>query len=270
MATLSQQASVKQQAGVKLDRLFYTAAGAIFLVVIVIGFQHYIFGGKHVDGSPIDPSNVATVAVHGSSIFAWYVLFFVQSLLISKQNRRLHMKLGWTVLVIAPIIVLSGPLVAIRFLRLDPSADWHREILLVNIEELSTYVVFVAIGVLNRKRPRVHRPMMLLSCLTMLIAPANRIPLINSIFGGWPKSSFFDFAQRYTPALWPSLAYWMAIWGSTVSLGALLLLVRFAMTRRVDRELAAGYAAYVMVTVLTSKLALTSVWFNWAGAISKL
>src|SRR5215469_10053156 len=141
MATLSQQASVKQ-AGVKPDRLFYTVAGAIFLVLMVVGFQHYIFGGKHHDGTPIDPSNVATVAVHGTAIFAWYVLFFVQSLLISTQNRRLHMKLGWSVLAIAPMIVLTGPLVAIRFVRFDPSAAWRRQFLLLQLTEIVLYVVF--------------------------------------------------------------------------------------------------------------------------------
>ena len=73
-------ASLSPQASVKPDRLFYTAAGATFLVVTVIGFQHYIFGGKHVNGTPIDPSILATVVAHSSSIFAWYVLFFVQSL----------------------------------------------------------------------------------------------------------------------------------------------------------------------------------------------
>src|SRR5215469_10787955 len=164
MATLSQQASVKQ-VGVKPDRLFYTVAGAIFLVLMVVGFQHYIFGGKHHDGTPIDPSNVATVAVHGSSIFAWYVLFFVQSLLISTQNRRLHMKLGWSVLFIASIIALTGPLVAVRSQRILAAYDvavfdWPpRQFLLIMFTEIALYVVFVAIGVLNRKRPRIHRPM---------------------------------------------------------------------------------------------------------------
>src|SRR5262249_10900098 len=149
------------QASVKPDRLFYTVAGAIFLVLNIIGFQHYIFGGKHHDGTPIDPSNVAMVAVHGSSIFAWYVLFFVQSLLISTQNRRLHMKLGWSVLVIAPMIVLTGPLVAVHWVRLDPSADWRRHFLLLQFTEIALYAAFVAIGVLNRRRSRIHRPMTL-------------------------------------------------------------------------------------------------------------
>src|SRR5215469_12024049 len=165
MATLSQQASVKQ-VGVKPDRLFYTVAGAIFLVLMVVGFQHYIFGGKHHDGTPIDPSNVATVAVHGSLFFAWYVLFFVQSLLISAQNRRLHMKLGWSVLVIAPLIVLTSALVVIRWIHLVPSNDpVVHQLRMLQLTEILLYTVFVAVGVLNRKRPRIHRPMILLSCL---------------------------------------------------------------------------------------------------------
>ena len=80
----------------KPDRLFYAAAGAMFLVLTVIGFQHYIFGGRHFDGTPIDPMMLAIVIAHSTAIFAWFVLFFVQSLLISVKNRKLHMKLGWS------------------------------------------------------------------------------------------------------------------------------------------------------------------------------
>ena len=69
----------------KPERLFYSAAGAIFLTLTVLGFQHYIFQGKHFDGTPIDPSILATVVVHSSAIFAWYLLFFVS--LCSSQCR---------------------------------------------------------------------------------------------------------------------------------------------------------------------------------------
>ena len=72
----------------KRDRFFYVAAGAIFLVLIVLGFQQYIFHGKHVDGSPIAPVMLAIVVAHSSAIFLWFVGFFVQALLISTHNRR--------------------------------------------------------------------------------------------------------------------------------------------------------------------------------------
>jgi hypothetical protein len=251
MATLSQQASVKQVV-VKSDRLFYTVAGAIFLVLTVIGFQHYILEGKHADGTAIDPSMLATVVAHSSAIFAWYVLFFVQSLLISTQNRRVHMKLGWSVLVIASTIALTGPLVSVRSLRLNPSGapfDFSdRQMLLIDFTEISLYAVFVAIGVLNRKRPRIHRPVMLLACLSLLPGATGRIPQINSVFG---------------------LHTWMALFGPVVSLGALLLLVRVGMTRKVEREFAVAYAAFAVVTVVASRLALTTVWGNLAGIILK-
>lgn len=244
--------SLSQRASVKPDRLFYTGTGSIFLVLTVLGFQHYIFGGKHADGTSIDPSILATVVAHSSAIFAWYVLFFVQSLLIYTQNRRLHMKLGWSVLVIASTIALTGPLVATRSLRLNPRIvifDWPaRQFLLIMYAEIALYVVFVAIGVLNRKRARIHRPMMLMASLTILSGAMARISLVNSAFG---------------------FHTWMGLFGPVASLGALLLLVRLTMTRKVDREFVVGYAAFVVVTVVASRLAVTSVWVNWAGTILK-
>ena len=237
----------------KPERFFYSTAGAIFLVLIVLGFRHYIFEGRHFDGSPIDPSMLATVVAHSSAIFAWFVLFFVQALLISTQNRRLHMKLGWSVLVIASAIAVTGPLVATRSIRLVPQQtvfDWPGpQFLLIMYTEVALFVTFVAIGVLNRKRPRIHRPMMLLASLVILTGATGRIPLVNSMFG---------------------FHTWMALFGPVVALGAILMLVRLAMTRSLDREFATGYAALVVVTVVAARLAVTSVWVSWAGTILKV
>jgi hypothetical protein len=237
----------------KPDRFFYSATGAIFLVLIVAGFRHYIFGGKHDDLTPIAPSILLTVVAHSTAIFAWFVLFFVQSLLISTQNRRVHMKLGWSVLVIASAIAVTGPLVATRSIRLVPSQNifgWPGpQFLLVMYSEIALYVVFVAIGVLNRKRPRIHRPMMLMASLVILTGATARIPLVHSTFG---------------------VHQWMALFGPVVALGALLLLVRLALTRSFEREFAVGLAALALVTVAAAGLAETNAWVNLAGMILKL
>lgn len=234
------------------ERLFYTAAGAMFLVLTVVGFQHYLFGGKHADGSPIDRTMLAIVVAHSSAIFAWFVLFFVQSLLISVKNRGLHMKLGWSVLVIGGMIAVTGPLVAYRSIRLVPTQvifDWPGpQFLLIMYAEIVLFVVFAAIGVLNRKRPRVHRPMMLMASLSILSGATGRIPLVGSIFG---------------------MHHWMGIFGPVVALGGILLLVRMAVTRRFDREFALGFGALVMASVVATELAVTDVWVSWAGMILK-
>ena len=236
----------------KPERYFYTVAGAIFLVLIVIGFQRYIFGGKHADGSPIASSILLTVVVHSTAIFAWYVLFFVQSLLISTQNRKLHMKLGWSVLLIGSTIAVTGPIVATRSVRLDPLPifDWPaNQFLLIMYSEIVLFVVFVTIGVLNRKRPRVHRPMMLMASLVILTGATGRIPLVNSVFG---------------------LHHWTGIFGPVVVLGAILLLVRLALTRSFDRQFAAAYGVLIVATLVAARFAETNAWVNLATMILKL
>jgi hypothetical protein len=237
----------------KPERLFYTTVGALFLVLTAIGFRHYIFEGRHVDGTPIDPSMLATVIAHSSAIFAWFVLFFVQSLLIATKNRKLHMKIGWGVLVVACAIAVTGPLVATRSIRLVPQQaifDWPGpQFLLVMYTEIALYVAFVTIGVLNRKRPRIHRPMMLMASLVILTGATGRIPLVNAAFG---------------------FHGWMALFGPVVALGAVLMLVRLAMTRTFDRAFATGFATLVLVTLIAARLAMTNVWVSWAEIILKL
>jgi len=236
----------------KADRLFYTAAGAVFLALTVAGFHRYIFGRVHFDGSPIDPTMLATVVAHSSAIFAWSLLFLVQSLLISVKNRRVHMKLGWSVLLIASTIAITGPLVAIRSVKLAPDAavfDWPGpRFLLIMFAEIALYVAFVAMGVIYRKQPRIHRPMMLLACLTLLSGATGRIPLVNSVFG---------------------FSGWTALFGPVFALGALLLLVRSVMTRSLDRPYAAGLALLTAVTLVVPSLAITGMWSNWAALILK-
>ena len=236
----------------KRDRFFYVAAGAIFLVLSVLGFKQYIFHGKHADGSAIAPVMLAIVIAHSSAIFAWFVMFFVQALLISTHNRRVHMTLGWGVVGIAALIVVTGPLVAYRSIQVAPEQvifDWPGpQFLLVMWTEIALFAVFVTMGVLNRKRPRIHRPMMLMACLVIVSGATARIAQVGSIFG---------YHQ------------WMAIFGPVVTLGVLLLVVRAAMTRSFDREFAMGLAVFVVVTLIAGRLAVTSTWVDWAGMILK-
>ena len=234
----------------KADRLFYSVTGALFLVLTVIGFQRYIFGAKHADGTPIDPTMLAIVVAHSTAIFAWFLLFFVQSLLVATRNRAIHMKLGWSVLVIGSVIAVTGPIVATRSVRLFPSQeifDWSGpRFLLVMYSEIVMFVVFAALGVLNRKRPRVHRPMMLMASLSIVSGATGRIQMVNSIFGNH---------------------HWMAIFGPVVAIGVVLLLVRWAMTRSFEPELSMGLGALVAASVVAAAAADTNLWVNWAGMI---
>lgn len=234
----------------KIQRLFYSGAGAIFIAVMLAAFHPFLLHGTHFDGSPIDRSIFWIVAVHGISIVAWFLLFFAQSLLIAIKNRRLHMTLGWSAIVIGVAIAGSGTLVAIRSVQLTPGFVFfnmeYPRFLLAMFMEMTMFTVFLAAGILMRKRPSVHRTMMLLTGLTILPGATARIPMLYPVFGH---------------------SGWIGLFGPAFCLGALFLLMRVAMTRRLDPWFAGGYAIWLVAYIASTKLSLTEVWSRMANRI---
>ena len=234
----------------KRDRYFYTCAGALFLVLIFLGFWHYIFEGKLNDGTAIPPVMLTAIVVHSTSIFAWFVLYFVQALLIPTGKRGLHMKLGWAGVAVAAAIAVTGPYAAVWETRFTPFpvAQWPAlPFLLVMLTEIALFAGFFTIGVLNRKKPRIHRPMMLLASLSIISGATGRIPWTHAIFGSHQ---------------------WMGLFAAVAVLGMVLLLVRWALTRSLDRPFAVGYVALVLVTLAASHVAMTQAWVNVAAMMA--
>jgi len=237
----------------KFDRWFYSAAGASFLVAMMVGFRSFVTSGTGVEGRVIDPIIFRLDLIHGLAIGVWFVLFFIQSLLIGTRNRRIHFKLGWSVVAVALAIATTGPWVAFRSVRITPAefrffGMLYPRFLLVMFTEIALYVAFVAIGILTRKKPRVHRSGMVLASLCLLAGATARMPFLYPVFGA---------------------TGWVGLFGPVFCLGALLLLIRCILTRSFDRWFAMGYAVWVAIFVASEKLALTETWSAMAAAILK-
>jgi hypothetical protein len=234
----------------KTDRLFYSATALVFLLVMLLGFYPFYTHGTHFDGSPIDRRIFLLVLVHGASIAAWFVLFFAQSLLIAFRNRKLHMTLGWAAIAIGVAIASTGTLVAIRSVQLTPSFVFfdmkYPRFLLVMFTEMALFTVFITAEIVTRKKPKIHRSMMLLTGLTILPGATARIPMLVPIFGH---------------------SGWVGLFGPVFCLGGLLLLIRIAATRRFDPWFAGGYAAWVVAYIGSTQLSLTEAWSRMAAEI---
>jgi hypothetical protein len=237
----------------KADRYFYSTAAAVFLLLMLIGFHSFYTHGTGVAGRRIDPVILPLVTAHGLAIAFWFVLFFVQSLLISVRNRRLHMKLGWSAVAIGLTIAITGSLVAVRSVQVSPPILFfgmpYSRFLLVMLTEIGLFSFFLALGIALRKKPKIHRPMMLLAGLTILAGATVRIPALNALFGQ---------------------SGWVGLFGAVFSLGALLLLLRSALARTLDPWFAAGYAFWVTVYIASTNLAVTDTWDHLATQILKL
>jgi hypothetical protein len=243
-----------RQVQMKTDRWFYSAAGAGFLVAMLVGFRAFIGSGAGAGGRMIDPVILRLDAIHGFAIAAWFVLFFIQSMLMAVRNRRLHFTLGWSAVAIALAILVTGSWVAIRSVQITP-AEAHffgmqySRFLLVMLTEIAVYTAFVTIGIFTRKKPRIHRSAMLVASLCLLSGATARMPFLYQVFGA---------------------TGWMGLFGPVFCIGAALLLIRWALTGSVDRWLAIGCACWVIIFITSTKLALTEAWRTGAAAILKL
>ncbi len=165
----------------KRDRFFYICCGAIFLVLTVIGFRNYIFGGRLFDGSPIRAGDAGgdCGAQVGDLRLVRAVLRAVPAHRHTEPPGSHETRLeragdcfddrgDWTI---------CGCPLETNLEKNMAVFDWPaRPFLLVMLTEIALYVVFVAIGVLNRKQPRIHRPMTLLARI-----------IISDLRSHWPN-----------------------------------------------------------------------------------
>lgn len=237
----------------KSDRIFYSTAAALNLVIMFVGFFAFYTSGHGAGGRVINPGIMTVVIVHGLAITAWYVLSLVQSLLITVKNRKLHMKLGWTALALLPVVAVSGVLVAIRSVQGAPGFVFfgmrYVDFLLVMLAEIAVFTALVAAGILTRKRPEIHRAMMLGASLSLLLGATTRIHWILGPFGGEHSR--------------------VAFFGPIYLLGLILIGVRSVMTRKFDRWLATGYAVMVVVYLAAEQLSRTEGWGHLASTLLK-
>jgi len=230
-------------------RYFYSTAAAVMLAITFIGFRPYYLGGEGMGGRQIAPALFTLVLAHAVALTAWMVLFLVQSLLIDVRSRRVHMRVGWVGALVALGVTVSGCLLAVESVRLAPTVPFrgmpYRQFLLVMLAEMALFSGFVVAGVLARRRRERHRAMMLLATLSILAGATVRMPMLDPVFGE---------------------AGWLGIFGPVFALGAILLLGRTALTRRLDRPLATGYAVLVVCYVAACLLAVSTTWRDLAAA----
>lgn len=234
----------------KRDRYFYSATSFILLVLMLIGFQRFYFEGKEASGRDIPNAILAPIVIHGVALTMWVVLFFVQSLLIASKNRQLHMKLGWFAAAVALAIAVSGPFVAIAAPRIGPGRHvmgmTYPQFILPMLTEITAFTVFVILGLSFRKRPAIHRSMMLLATLSVISGATSRTHVINQVFG---------------------TRGWVGLFGPAFVLGAAIILIRSISTRSFDRWFAAGYTGLVCVYITAMNLAVGDSWSRIAAQI---
>jgi len=231
------------------ERLFYVIAGSVMLLATVVGFRAFLAHGKGFGGGEITRQIVPLVIVHGLAMLSWIILFLMQSIFILNGNRRLHMRIGVGGGVLAGVMVPLGSVTAILSAHHNPELyqpfGGPRFFLATMLGEMLSFGVLVGIAIIYRRRPEIHRPMMLLASLMIISGSLGRCPYIG------------EFA-----AMKP-----LYVLGPALALGALFLILQWVMTRSLSRSYAFGYSAMVIASLTFIVVGHSAFWNRIAGAI---
>src|SRR5215469_3002746 len=231
------------------ERRFYVVAGSVMLIATVVGFRLFLAHGKGFGGGEITRQIFPLVVVHGLAMFSWIVLFLAQSIFILNGNRLLHMRTGVGGAVLAGVMVPLGSVAAILSAHHNPELyqpfGGPKFFLATMLGEMFSFGVLVGIAIIYRRRPEIHRPMMLLATLMIISGSLGRCPYIG------------EFAVK--PPLY--------VLGPSLALGALFLVLKLGMTRSLSRWYAFGYSAIVIASCIFIVLGHSALWNQIAEVI---
>jgi hypothetical protein len=169
------------------NRRLYTWFAVCAFLIIFAGFAHtyYLRLVFETKGLPL------LLQLHGFLFTAWFVLFFVQARLVARHRVDLHRKLG-------VVGAFLGPLCACVAIRVSFNAG--RRFFLAHPTSLTNlrarpaamdfgtslmFLVLVGIALYLRRRPEIHKRVMVLASCSILLPAIGRIPFLFDTVGFW-------------------------------------------------------------------------------------
>lgn len=160
---------------------YFLTASLIALAIAIVGFLKTFFMPSirgEFEAPPV-------IYIHGGFLFLWTVFLVIQTILIKKKKVKFHMLLGfWSLALVAGVMVstmATGVYVMKRDLALG-QGEIATSGLVGPFTTPTVFAIFVAAGIYYRKKPEIHKRLMLLATIAII----------------WP--AFFRF-RNYFPSV---------------------------------------------------------------------
>jgi uncharacterized membrane protein YozB (DUF420 family) len=227
------------------DRRLYIFAAILTPLIVLAGFARTYYL-KPFFSTPDLPGRI--VHLHGIVMTAWVALFVAQISLVAKRRVRTHQRLGMLGAGLAAMIVIVGVLTALYAAARGASPGPPAlAFLIIPIGDMLIFSVLIGLALYYRRKPQVHKRLMLLAAINLLTPAIARIPLSFIINGG--PLAFFGLTD-------------------------LVLLVAVAFDtlkhRRLHPVFLWGSIGLILMQPLRLLLAGTALWLNFAAALVAL
>ena len=173
--------------GMTEHRFWLTMVGAM-IVLVVWGFGGSFFLRGIL---PAQPSYIDDLAmrplyiVHGLAFSAWMALLAMQVGLASRGRVALHRRLGWASIIVLPVLVVTGHLVAVHALQsgfhaLPPGAP-TTAFFAVPALSLAYFVIVASLALFWRRDAVTHKRLIVIATMMVVGAGTTRIPFVVAL-----------------------------------------------------------------------------------------
>ena len=157
------------------DRRLYILAAILTPLIVLAGFARTYYL-KPFFGTPDLPGRI--VHLHGIVMTTWVILFIVQVSLVAKRRTRIHQRLGIFGGVLAALVVVVGILTALYAAARGASPGPPAlAFLIIPFGDMVIFAVLIGLALYFRRKPYVHKRLMLLAAINLLTPAIARIPL---------------------------------------------------------------------------------------------
>jgi uncharacterized membrane protein YiaA len=236
-----------RQTALQKERLFYLVAACISVVIAIAGFRNFYFGGHGFGGNPLTPQIVPVIYVHAFVMTSWVILFVTQNYLVYTGRLQYHRTLGRIGGFLAIAVVGMSTTIAILSAHYNTEAyamfGGNRFFLIEMLTEAVLIGVLVAIGIYNRARAEIHRPVMLMAFVVFMSGALARCPLIDFVAATGP---FYAYAP-------------------VILFGLLLLGIHWAITRTFNYWFAVSLGSVALIFLISMPIGKSAFWQNLVG-----
>ena len=169
------------------ERRFFAAMTLAASAIVFAGFatSYYVWpiarGTHYSTGRPIPSTLPLIVHLHAALFTGWVCLFVAQAALVTSGNVKAHRRLGRIGAVLMALMVVVGLAAAVQGGRdgFNPRGPYRDAIsfMFVGVTDIVVFTALTSTGVALRRRPDVHRRLMLLGTTGGLLWPKRLVRL---------------------------------------------------------------------------------------------
>ena len=211
-------------------------------LIAVVGFWRLYFGPLVV-GTLSQP---LLIHIHAAVFTGWLVLFFLQAAFAATRRVQWHLWLGKIGIGYGVLLVVVGLITGIARASERPLGGAAERLLFVSFADMAVFIGFFVPAITYRRKPQLHRRLMVVAATTLLVAAVGRI-------------AFLPAGSARAPITF-------AIWVLPV---VLAMMYDFRKTRSIHPIYTIGLAVF-LVRRLSVPLSQTQAWSEFAKNVFSL